>query len=535
MRKLISLLLFLVFFHGLFFGNFFASLTAGSLGFTIFVTGFHLFLGLSFFKKDFWQKHREGLAFSLLAVLFSWLAVLRGDRAFIDRILWLATFGFTLLTINDYAQKSPKLYSLYQIISLPLTLTRYFFNSFLAEKNKWDKQAKPKNYWLKNSGSFLRGLIIATPITALLLLLLNQADPIFAQVFKNFFQSGFLVFLKRLASTLLWLFLLWPLINMVIEEKAIFLKTPKKNKKWLVEMGVIIVLTAIILGWFLLIQFHYLFANVPETQLIRYGVKTYSEYVSRGFTELIFVSLLVYLMVRLNLILGSTRLSFFLLAELALLIISVFRRLFLYQIYHGLTVARVYGLIFLIWLVMMMIVLFLRHFFNKRWILVEVLATASFLIFIGVFNTEKTIALFFPPRVNNEVDEIYLASLSPDGYLGWLRAYHWAKNQAIYFQNKTAFTPDDSRKLDYAFTVVSILINQYNQLSLKGKDWYKTNFSEKDAFQKMKKEMPEKKLMELEEELWFLNNKIPQEIKKETPKDRAPGRFFKLGYQKNYE
>ncbi len=527
MGQILAIILFLIFFHCLFFEKLSSSFSAGSLGFAVFFTGFNFFLILGFSKRIFRQKHGEGLVFSFLAIFLSWLATFRGDRAFVGRILSWASVGFTFLAINDYVQTTPKLYSFFQIIFLPFSLGKAFLSALFYQKDRLRQKIKKENHWLKFSLSIFSGLLIAFPFVAILLLLFNQADPIFAKFFKDFWRGGFSVFLKRLGVTFAWLFLLLPLLNMKIEEKISFPKRGRKeNKRWLLEIGVVVGLTIIVLGWFLGVQFRYLFFPVEETKLIQYGVKTYSEYVSRGFMELIFASFIVYVLVRTSLLFGRLKLNLLLLTELTLLIISVFRRLFLYQFYHGLTVARIFGAVFLFWLVAMVVILILRHYSNKKWLLFEIGTTAIFLIFLGLFNVENAVVLYAPPKVNNEVDEIYLASLSPDGYLGWQKAYIWAENQTILLKDKKEISWDEARKLSYALTIVSLLKANYFSFSSSSSNWRQLNFSEQSTWLKMKKEIPKEKLETLYQELLDINDKIPGRIKEDIPFDRAPGRFF---------
>lgn len=54
---------------------------------------------------------------------------------------------------------------------------------------------------------------------------------------------------------------------------------------------------AVAMIFFLIVQWPYIFVNVPaETELAKYGVSTYSEYVTKGFYELLFITGIIYIL-----------------------------------------------------------------------------------------------------------------------------------------------------------------------------------------------------------------------------------------------
>jgi len=71
----------------------------------------------------------------------------------------------------------------------------------------------------------------------------------------------------------------------------------------IIEVTVVMVITTIVLGSFLIVQWPYVFVTVAyETDLSLFGVATYSEYVRRGFIELLMATIWVYGLVWLGLI-----------------------------------------------------------------------------------------------------------------------------------------------------------------------------------------------------------------------------------------
>ena len=549
-RKIIAIVGFLLFFNLLFFDHFFLSLNLGSLGFAVLVTGANLFLIISFFERDFPKKHAEGLAFSLLAILYAWIAAFRGDRGFLGFLLWLGSAGFTVLTLYNYASSEPALKSVEDLILLPFGMGISFLQSFLSNNVNLPKGTKINKYV-----PLLRGLIVAVPILAILLLLLTAADPIFSKIFQNTFSfmKDFPGLARRILVTILWLFFLLPLSMMVIKKyfRLDFKILPIKDLT--VESLTVVGLTVLFLGWFLLVQFKYLFASVPETQLIRFGVNTYSEYVNRGFFELVFASLFVYSIISAGLFVyhqfGNEKkpylrnLNLILAGELLLLLISVFRRVILYQHYHGLTIARVYGIVFLLWLAGMILALIGRHFWQKRWVMLEIIGTAIVLVGVGLFNVDNFVVTQSPPTVNGEVDETYLAQLSADGYGGWKRAYIWADKTMVGLINKQSPGVEDYRRLIYSTRISNNLLDHYRLLYWRygflGKfpkpaigveknrfDWQDFNYGEWSTFKKMTQEISLERLEEMDKQYSVIVNRFSQEVIDKAFIDRGEGQFI---------
>ena len=154
----------------------------------------------------------------------------------------------------------------------------------------------------------------------------------------------------------------------------------------------IIVMVTVVLGLFLTVQWPYVFVNVAkETDLSQFGVATYSEYVTRGFGELIAVvgllwvvswmAILTYKYTSPGMQKALQILHTILGLELVLFIVSIFRRVWLYQQYHGQTLSRIYGLAFLIWLSGMLVSQALRYVRRSGLVTLEI-AWSLLVIFV---------------------------------------------------------------------------------------------------------------------------------------------------------
>lgn len=320
------------------------------------------------------------------------------------------------------------------------------------------------------------GVLLGLPVVAILLGLLTGADPIFAksvsQIMKYLSLERVLV---RAFVSAVALFISTPFIGIAVA------KTPGIRYRLQSDVSdavtVVTLLVAAVAGAFLVIQWPYVFAAVArETDLSRFGVATYSEYVRRGFAELLTAGLLMYGISWVGYVSERSRKSLgkfsftvqmIVLLELGVFIVSVLRRVFLYWQFHGLTLIRFYGGLFLITVLILTAILILRHFFRRvPWVRAEIGILILMVFFTGVFNAEKFIVHNHPPTVNGRIDYVYLSRLSPDGYDGWLISYRWAEDTVFRYRLTAPgdMSEDDLRQLSYAGSVIATLTRTYLRL-----------------------------------------------------------------------
>jgi len=238
------------------------------------------------------------------------------------------------------------------------------------------------------------------------------------------------------------------------------------------ELTIVMAIISLVIASFIIIQWPYVFANVKaETDLSRYGVATYAEYVKKGFIELLRVSAFIYVLLWLGLTAlrqkatKSKALYIFqwiVLGEFLIILISIARRVYLYQLYHGLTLIRVYGSFFLVWLTCMAITLAIRHLTHKiRFGYLEGAITIILFVVLGTWNVEGYIVTTHPPTVNKRTDYVYLSRMSADGAKGWVMAYAHAK-QIIEKYSLTTGEIDKNgrREIAYAEYILRQMTNK---------------------------------------------------------------------------
>jgi hypothetical protein len=529
MRLALSLSGFLLFYHLFLFNRPF--LSPATLGFGVFILALHLFLLLALKPAVGWQEKYPVLAVSSVSILLAFLGILRGDQ-FVASLLWLSVLGGTLITIYLLATSVFFLRSTSELILVPFRVSgnfiRLWWNLIILRKGLAEKAPT------RMLSRMAAGGLIAAPILAILLVLFAAADPIYSSLLFRIFELN-IIFPPRITTTVGWLLILGPTALMVIpetEDKRL-LKFLEKN--WATELMVAIGLVGLVLFSFLSVQIRYLFASVPETQLREFGVNTYSEYVNRGFYELILATIIVYTTIRLALVVfkASTEkhrnwlkiINLTTLSGLIVLVISVLRRLMLYQTFHGLTQARVLGLIFLVWLAVMIGILILRHFWRENWILIELTTLVATLIFLGLFNIDQFIAKNSPPTVNGKIDYVYLASSSPDGWIGWKDSYKWAETTVKKLRGKVEITAEDNTELIYAQQIIYALkvhISQSAKRQVSG-NWHLWNDQYQTVYGQIGITLPTldqlQSLLELSIEI---EKQISAETQSQTAIDRAP-------------
>jgi hypothetical protein len=499
-RKILALLFGILAFNFLFFSaqNSDQSLVLfgiGSIWFFLLTLSAHLFLGVSFFKSFTSRRQTYAVTSSVLACLSAGAAVYRASS--VDQIvLGLVAVVATFVTTYLYALTHEKFGAFTELLLLPLQLglewigtaaelfaqlpTRIgkFFSQASGIVPKWKVKSSTTN-------SVVRGLFLTVPFLFIVGVLLASADPIFSQSISRLFSIHVPKFPEwiffRAGYTLVFLAISAPVAWMAIKEKF---HSPLQNKifknmkiEGLMLSGAI----ALLLAVFLIIQFRYLFTTVSETELHQFGVQTYSEYVRKGFSELLIVSVLVYIVAGIGMVIYRAipskeanqlrTTNIVLLSEAVVFIFSIMRRVWLYQISHGLSRVRVYGMVFLVLMILFTIILILRHFkqLKVKWYAVEYLVGAAVLFSVFFINTDKIIATQFKPTVNGLVDYGYISRLSADAADGWIEAYQWAK-QVLYDPNvmkKKEFSEDEIRQIVYAQDVINHFYDQRSELQRK--------------------------------------------------------------------
>lgn len=485
LNKIIILSLFILF------SNIFLFHSFGSVAFILASGGFFLFLLGIFFDNGTHKFISTIIGLAILFVLTSFQILTRanGFINFLDGF-----FIVLLLTVFAYllSAKIAFFRSLMELKLVPfLTFGSYikaFFKTiqFILSGQLRVKTAKVhiKQEKLILAKSIFIGFIIGLPIVLILVSVLSGADPIFATFVKNTLNT-ILKFLPiknlnqlgpRTIYNLLLIFFLTPFLFIIGKKTFTSPLSFLSNYSFIYEMTVVMILVALTLGSFLVIQWPYVFVRVAaETSLARFGVATYSEYVRKGFGEFLFASFFTYLLIWLGLLIVRNQKSekhpfllyvqMLVLGEFFLFLVSVFRRISLYQQYHGWSLVRIYGGFLLLWVTGITATLFLRHFRNKRYVVVEAVFTTIIILFLGFFNVEHFIVENHPPTVNKRIDYVYLARMSPDGYTGWQKAFDYAQNiLGKNYDSKSIINREQRREIAYAAIITHVLSRNYDLL-----------------------------------------------------------------------
>jgi hypothetical protein len=298
-------------------------------------------------------------------------------------------------------------------------------------------EAKPVSGWRmfwKQAFPILRGLFLALPVVLVLGGLLASADLIFADRMKNLFEFLNLEHLVEYTFRLCYILVLayffaGAYLHGVLPVKLEAQPDPQKGRVkpflGLTETGIVLGLVNLLFGFFVLIQFQYLFGGQANISVESY---TFSEYAVRGFGELVAVAILS-LMLYLVLFTITrqhthaqrawfTGLSLLLMGLVLVMLTSAFQRLLLYENAYGFTRMRTYPHVFMVWLGILLVVTMLLEVLRKRerFLLALLLTAFGYAISLGVVNVDGLIARQNVTRTmqGEEFDASYIQVLGDD-------------------------------------------------------------------------------------------------------------------------
>jgi hypothetical protein len=301
-----------------------------------------------------------------------------------------------------------------------------------SDEGNLPNTSKPKK-WSKILPVF-RGLLIAIPIVGIFASLLAAADPVFANYLEDFIQIFNFENLPEYIFRGVYILILGYLLagiyshafthdkdeNLIGEEKA-WIPTFLGFTESSIVLGSVNILFVTFVG----IQFKYFFGGSVNIKIDGF---TYAEYARRGFGELVgvaFLSLLLFLGLstitrRENHIQRKTfsGLGIGLVVLVALILISAFQRLVLYENVYGFTRLRTYSHIFMVWLgILLAVVVALELLKRQRtFALAALFAAFGFVLTLNLINVDNLIVHQNTKRaLNSETFDIqYFKSLSSD-------------------------------------------------------------------------------------------------------------------------
>ncbi|MEN9561718.1 MAG: hypothetical protein RIQ56_991 [Candidatus Parcubacteria bacterium] len=346
-------------------------------------------------------------------------------------------------------------------------------------------RSKLKSGTLSKNGKLLTALkTIGLTLIVLLFFswLLSSADLVFDQLIREVREQA-------LGRTILSGFLVIGLLGFMTVKisKQWQEKTPEFSILGFVEVFFPALALVALFALFLGIQAKYLFASHAEFQEL--GI-TYSDYVRKGFIELLvtsfFASLLSYVLILKQRtlkdagnILKLKWLNSALLIELLLLLVSAGKRDWMYIETYGLTRVRLIGGIFLVWLLVIIALVFLLNVSAKmserRFFYGAALMSALVVVSLNAMNIDDIVAFARPPA-GERPDVVYMSMLSADTIEGWLSALGEASSRYELLRGKKTFTEEEKMQLADTKIALILLESRFEELMTE-RMWQEWNWS----------------------------------------------------------
>ena len=384
----------------------------------------------------------SAIGLSLITLTLSSILVFR-DETYTVIISVFATLLTLILLSADFINGQWLQFRLRNALKTASMAVVSFFTGFpllglQAIRGKQDKAEKSREK--KEISGVLKGILITIPLIILFSVLFSFADAVFESrldSLTSWLKNDLLD--QAFGRILLTLFFSWLLaagvwLGLYFKSKPIDLKRDKPLIKpflGMTETTIALMSLNLLFGFFLIIQFQYLFAGEAN---INFEGFTYAEYATRGFNELLTVAAIagiVYYALasftkraipaqrRIFSILGAL-----LLVQVGVILVSAFKRVGMYVNAYGLTAYRFIPQIFLFFLAAILLSLFVMELSGsfKRLALVLLAALMLFSGTLALVNVDQVLAQHNLKRAleGENLDYAYLAqalSTDADPYL----------------------------------------------------------------------------------------------------------------------
>lgn len=431
--------------------NVFAYDAAPGIGLGIFYAALSAGLILSFEK-------RSPLVYTvgILAAVAGLLIAFRANEVILQINLVIANISIILLVLLHTFEKM-QWSGLWLIKNAGLYIVRAFkhiFSIFLGAKNK-SSRAMQLFY------EFFKVSIITLVVLVIFANLLTAADPVFNKLIQEIKDE---VFSRTFLSLVLGIGLFF-VLTLRIRSNS---EQSKLKILGFYDVAIPSGALVLLLAFFLFIQSKYLFGNHASVEAFDL---TYSEYVRKGFMELLIATLLgglisYLLILKIKALDGIKKIralqviNVVLVLELALLLVSAFQRDLIYVDVYGYTRVRVIGLAFLIWLALVLIQLFAFNIFKKwkeMYLFSGIFAISivGFLV-LNVLNVDKMIAEANLARTE-KTDTAYNALLSYDAHSSWTELVKSSYQRYEALRLKPTLTEEEIHDLaDAELTLITL-------------------------------------------------------------------------------
>ncbi len=441
------------------------------------------------FKKNDSPNINLGISCSILSTVFGFLMGFRANEV-VRFINLISAVFFSTSALYFYKNSFIFSFEIPKFLQIPVVALTSSISSALSLFSSKDAASENKETGIYTA--LTRGLVISVPLFLILLFLLTKADPIFNKLVSNLFSD---IWQRLIVSVVIFVGLVASGATIIREKVKEHDVTRQDASHKSYELMVILGCLSFLFAAFLIVQFNYFFSNAGERELLELGITslTYSEYVRKGFFELLAVSgiaacVMLYVLKFLHKLSGNQKLyvqilSSVLILEIVFLLISAGQRINLYQLAHGLTRARIFGFIFLIWLGCMLSALLVRIMKDvekKMLFALFIIPTVGVLFFINTINIDGLIATIYKPSVNNEVDYYYLVYLSEDASPSWQEAIKDSEKTLQKLEPSKSFSTEEYRQLYWARYTLERLDNEVTYLSQKYGDYSKIKMTDEE-------------------------------------------------------
>lgn len=406
--------------------------------------GISYFIFIIFFYSLFYWRFRS-FAFShqrfgYLILISIWILT-AGYYAYDTALFYILNIVVipTLVIFHLVLITSPKTFEwsnlnfIFYILRRLVDGIRYnaIFIKYTSQLSKDSNNKKHFDVWKK----ILIGIGIAIPFLFIIINLLIKADTQFARILGNIpdFMTFRGDFVFRIIIIVIITFLFFGFLQVLLQRKVEIIQKDGMIKP--VSMDGVITLTVLLLldlvyVLFVVIQFKYFFSGTLEEGF------TFAEYARRGFFELLFVTMInltitVAVIYSTKLVQGFLKkaiqftLSILVLSS-AVILVSAFMRMLMYEDAHGFTFLRVLVHSFMIFL-MFILAYTLVKIWLERLSLFHFYFIASLIYYVGInaINLDNIVVKQNIARYEEtqKIDIHYLNQFSSTGILGLIELY----------------------------------------------------------------------------------------------------------------
>ena len=504
------------------------------IGVAFFVFNFVLIIFSLVLVKRFERKVGKMQIFILASILLFSTGILFRSSGFLTFFNYIGSIYLIFFFFSLFLNRGILSFSFLKYSTLPFLFPlRSFFSSagFVRENRKTVSSDDKTDS--KKIKSVIRGIMIAFPFLIILFWLLSSADLVFQSYATKYIHIdiNFEVVLRFLKIAVISYFFIGIFSGIMKGKKAEGEEEKTIEERKIIgsiESSTVLVLVELLFLSFIVVQFFYLFGGKDYVWGIE-GYITYAEYAKKGFHELIFASIISFVLVfgldkfgvketlkekKIFKILGAV-----LVLEMLVIIFSAYTRFSVYIDGYGLTFSRFLVFIFLFWICFAFLN-FLYKIFKEKDESFFLLAMFCFSILfwgaINIINPDAYIARKNIERLSQgkHLDSFYLYNLSKDAIPEMVKIFQLdvseeTKREAamgLYWKYPTP--PELLCRNLWGSECERVLFEEKIKYAEQNQKWQSFNFSRKRAIEAINENM--KEIVKYQEK-YFNEEKMNQE------------------------